>query len=68
MRWITAHYFHASNLDPTKETEEREREREKGGKNQKKKQHKLFALEFSSGFSSQGASELSSDNSKLSTW
>jgi len=31
MRWITAHYFHASNLDPTKETEERERERERGG-------------------------------------
>jgi hypothetical protein len=31
MRWITAHYFHATNLDPTKETEERERERERGG-------------------------------------
>jgi hypothetical protein len=27
MRWITAHYFHASNLDPTKETGEREREK-----------------------------------------
>jgi hypothetical protein len=37
MRWITAHYFHASNLDPTKETEERERERErKGGKIRRK--------------------------------
>jgi hypothetical protein len=44
-----------------------ERERE-GGKNQKKKPHKQFALEFSSGFSSQGASELSSDNSELWTW
>jgi hypothetical protein len=35
MCWITAHYFHASNLDPTKETEERERER-KGEKIRRK--------------------------------
>jgi hypothetical protein len=52
MRWITAHYFHASNLDPTMETEKREREREreresekrKGGKNQKKKQMNPLVL------------------------
>jgi hypothetical protein len=37
MRWITAHYFHASNLDPTKETEERERERERKGEKIRRK-------------------------------
>jgi hypothetical protein len=35
MRWIAAYYFHASNLDPTKETEERERER-RGKKSEEK--------------------------------